>query len=349
MRGMERLSELTAVQQQQHGLHDLMRWLSSKAYARGSSARATEYLVRRWPNSLYVRQLRSKAIPPGTTTDPAWAGVLVQPPGVEPLLQIVRKESLVTRVSGFRQVPFMAPVPLQTTNGTFVWVAQNQPKPVTKLGFQSTTLPVGTIAGIIALSQELVKLAVPGSESAMQDALVGGLVAFQDGQMLDPTVTEIANTRPASLTNGVTPTTPTGDLSADVAALLAALYAARPEAQQPTLILSPSMAGRLAADSKQTTLTVAGGTYSGVPVITTPSAGAHIVALDAAAVVYADGGLEIDTSQQAAVEMDDAPTAPAATTVITSFWQLDLVGFRVERQLWWDSAPNSVQLLTVAP
>jgi len=42
----------------------------------------------------------------------------------------------------------------------------------------------------------------------------------KDSQLLDPTVTEIANVRPASVTHRVTPTTGTGNLATDVGALL---------------------------------------------------------------------------------------------------------------------------------
>jgi HK97 family phage major capsid protein len=345
----ERLATLTAEQEQRLGLRDLLRFLSAKAYARGSTAGAVEHFRERWPDSARMLALRTKAVAPGSTTDPDWAGVLVTPPPVSPLLAVVRRESLLGRVSGFRQVPFSVTVPVETTGGTFGWVVQGGPKPATRLTFDSLSLSVGKIAGIVALTSELVKLAAPGSEEAMRSALIGGLVAFQDDQMLDPAITEIANTRPASLTNGVTPTASTGNLTADVATLLSTFFAARPEAQKPTLVLSPGMAGRLAADSGSSTLMVDGGSYAGLPVVTTPSAGPDIVALDAAAVVYSDGGLEVDVSEQAAVQMDAAPTGPDATTVVTSFWQLGLVGFRVERELWWDSAPDSVQLLTVTP
>ncbi len=72
--------------------------------------------------------------------------------------------------------------------------------------------------------------------------------------------------------------------------------------------------------------------------------------LDAAAVLYSDGGIDLGISTEGAIEMNDAPAGvPTATTVVTSFWQFDLVGFRVERMLWWIAAPNAVQLLTVAP
>jgi hypothetical protein len=88
------------------------------------------------------------------------------------------------------------------------------------------------------VTRELVRLGQPNAETALQTALVSGLVAFQDAQLVDPAVTLIANQRPASLSNGVTPTASTGNgLDADVGALLAALFAARPGAARPALVI----------------------------------------------------------------------------------------------------------------
>jgi hypothetical protein len=51
-------------------------------------------------------------------------------------------------------------------------------------------------------------------------------------------------------------------------------------------------------------------------------------------------------SRQAAIEMDDAPVGAVPKAVLTSLWQNNLAGFRVERMLWWIKAANAVQLLT---
>ena len=71
-----------------------------------------------------------------------------------------------------------------------------------------------------------------------------------------------------------------------------------------------------------------GGTFGGVRVVPSPAAGSLVVALDAAGIVYSDGGGSVDTSDEATIELSDAPTdPPSAATVYTSLWQTNHVGF----------------------
>ena len=106
----------------------------------------------------------------------------------------------------------------------------------------------------------------------------------------------------------------TGVLAVDVKNLLDAFYTDRPGAVNAVLIMSPGNAAALIG---------ANGTGSpfGVPIVKSEAAGGIVVALDPAGVVVADGGVEIDTSNQAAIAMVDNPSTPTAammTDVITS-------------------------------
>ena len=92
-----------------------------------------------------------------------------------------------------------------------------------------------------------------------------------------------------------------------------------------------------------------GGTYKGLTVITSQAAGANVIALQPALILYADdGGVTIDASQEASLQMDSAPASPAdATTVLVSLWQTNTVGLRAERFVNWAKAnANAVKYLT---
>ena len=54
-------------------------------------------------------------------------------------------------------------------------------------------------------------------------------------------------------------------------------------------------------------------------------------------ILYADdGGVTIDASREASLQMDSAPASPAdATTVYVSLWQTNSVGLRAERFVNW--------------
>ncbi len=67
--------------------------------------------------------------------------------------------------------------------------------------------------------------------------------------------------------------------------------------------------------------------------------GARIVALDAAQVLYADGGIEIDLSKHATIQMVDVADNPVvAGTIETSLWAANLVCVRAERTVNWKKA-----------
>jgi hypothetical protein len=52
-----------------------------------------------------------------------------------------------------------------------------------------------------------------------------------------------------------------------------------------------------------------------------------------------EGGLTIDVSREASVQMDSAPTdPPVAATVVVSLWQLNLIGIKAERFINWKRA-----------
>jgi hypothetical protein len=350
MHQQERLSTYTEQLRTSQATIDAMRFLSARTLARGGTDAAIAYMRERdgWQKSADAMR-RKAAVPAGDTVTPAWAGALATPPQIDPVTATVQRDTLIDRVKGFRRVPFHAPVPIETAGAAFGWIGQGQVKPITRLTYDDVTLPSGKVSGIVVLTKELVRLTADGAEQTMFDTLTGGIVAFLDAQFLDPAVAEIANIRPASITNGVAPVTATGDLVKDVAAVLAALFASRPGAALPTLILSPAHAIALALAGASLQLPVNGGADV-LAIYTTTGAGQHIVAVDAAAVVFADGPIDLDTSEDATVQMDSAPDNPAtAATILTSLWQTDRVGFKVERLSWYHAVDGAVQFCTVAP
>src|SRR6185436_17832230 len=99
-----------------------------------------------------VELMVKAAVAAGTTTDSTWAGPLaVAQPLVDEFLELLRPRTLLGRIPGMRQVPFNVSVPSQTTGGTYGWVGQNKPKPVTKADFSTVSVPSAKAAGIIVL------------------------------------------------------------------------------------------------------------------------------------------------------------------------------------------------------
>jgi len=84
-----------------------------------------------------------------------------------------------------------------------------------------------------------------------------------------------------------------------------------------------------------------GGTFFGLPVIVSQYVPSGTVALVNAGDIYLadEGGIAVDMSREASLEMADNPshdsTTPTAATDLVSLWQTNSVGFRAERTINW--------------
>jgi hypothetical protein len=89
----------------------------------------------------------------------------------------------------------------------------------------------------------------------------------------------------------------------------------------------------------------------GVDTVISNNVGARIILVHTPSVLYADeGGVRIDVSREASVQMDSAPTDTVdATTVYLSLWQRNLVALKAERIITWKVARSTaVTYITTA-
>lgn len=208
-----------------------VRMCMALARSKGDSFQAME-TAKQWKDSTPEVELMVKAaIAAGSTTDATWASPLaVVQPLVNEFLELLRPRTLIGRIPGLKQVPFNVSVASQTTGGTYGWVGQNKPKAVTKADFATVTLTFAKAAGIIVLTEELVKLSTPSAEGLVREEMIAGMGQFLDLQFQDPAVAAVANVNPASITNGASTAAASGvtglaaktDLAASVAVFAAA-------------------------------------------------------------------------------------------------------------------------------
>jgi HK97 family phage major capsid protein/HK97 family phage prohead protease len=325
----------------------LARAASALLRSKGDRMLAIE-LAKQYRDTPEVELFLKAAVAPATTTDPNWAGPLVPTTNITgDFLEMLRPATVLGRVPGLRTVPFNAAVPMQTGGGTYNWVGEAKPKPVTAATFSSVRLGVSKAAGIIVLTDELARLSVPSAEALIRDEMIKGIAGFLDQQFLDPAVAAVAGVHPASITNGIAGIPATADPVNDIRALLTSFINAHVQLSSLVAIMSPANA--LALSMKKNAMgapefpgmNVNGGTlYGGINVITSSVVGTNIVAFDPSYILVADeGGVSIDVSREASVQMDSAPASPAdATTVLVSFWQNNLIGLRAERYINWNRA-----------
>jgi HK97 family phage major capsid protein/HK97 family phage prohead protease len=340
------------------------RYVMALANTKGNRFEAAQYAKDEWGDGAddVVAQLRRKpaahtkaAVAAGDTGTTGWAAELFEPTNlVSEFLEMLRPMTLIGRIPGLRTVPFNIKVPSQTGGGTYAWVGEGQPKPLTAATFGQVTLGVAKAAGIIVLTDELVRFSSPSAEALVRDEMLQGITRFLDAQFIDPTIAAVTDVSPASITNGVSGTaasdTTEAAAKADLNALLQGLADDNYPLGEIVLITSESIAFALgglenALGQQSFMLSVGGGEIRGVPVVTSNSVGAQIVAVHAPSIFVADeGGVEIDMSREASVQMDDSPD-PAesvdADTVMVSLWQANLIGLRAERFINWKKARST--------
>ena len=348
------------------------RWAMATAAGKGDSYNTLEY-AKQWRDSTpeveamlklgrdYERFTKA-AVAAGTTTDATWAGPLaVVQPMVNEFLELLRPRTLIGRIPGLRRMPFNVSVPSQTAGGTYAWVGQNKPKPVTAAAFSTVTLTFAKAAGIIVLTEELVKLSTPSAEEAVRREMLDGMQQFLDVQFQDPAVAAVAGVNPASITNGAGTAAASGvtgaAAKADLAAAVATFTAAEIPLEGSVLLMSESNAFGLSISLNPLGqqlfpgMSVQGGTIMGIPVIVSNALSTRIVLVHAPSIFFADdGGATIDTSREATIQMDSAPTDVVdATTVYISTWQRNLVALKVERFITWLRARTAaVRVITAA-
>lgn len=335
------------------------RYAIALARSKGNLMQAQE-IAKGWEDSTpEVSTVLKAAVAAGTTTDPAWASPLVEYQNMSAeFIELLRPQTILGRMTGLRNVPFNIRMPGQTGGSSVGWVGEGQAKPVSALSFDTTTLRFTKVAGIVVLTDELVRFSNPSAEAIVRQDLTATIAQFLDEQFVDPAVAEVANVSPASVTNGVTPIAATGvdadSLRADVRAVFNAFIAANMTPSNgvwlmsPTVALAISMMTNPLGQQEFAGLSMTGGTFFGLPVIVSETLGTNIVLVNQSEILLADdGGVTLDASREASLQMNDAPTAGASTLV--SLWQNNMVGLRAERFINWKRRrPQAVAFISGA-
>lgn len=338
------------------------RYVMAFAATKGNRYEAAEYAkqvfgedqgqpIAEWHRAAALQQ--RTAVAAGTTTDANWAAPLVQTNYVTEFLDLLRPATLLGKIQGLRHVPYNTSIPAVTGGTTFKWVGQGKGKPVTKAQFSAVTLGFATAAGISVLTKQLIRLSTPDAQATVRDILIADCKAFLDAQFVDSSVAAVSNVNPASITNGVTGSGASGtdvaDARTDISARIGAFAAANYGLDGLVILMSQSQAfalGTMINSVGQPAfpgLGINGGSILGVPVVTSEAVGSQIIFAHAPSILVADAdGLEIDTSTEATLEMNDTPSDPAdASTIYTSMFQNNMVAIRVERMITWGKARST--------
>src|SRR4029453_4376600 len=262
---------------------------------------AIEYAAKRWDDSTPEVSLYLKAaIAPGTATDATWAGPLVTQGVAKDFIELLRPATILGKVPGLRIVTFNTKVPSQSAGGSYGWVGEAKPKPVTKLAFASTALGVTKAAGIIVLTKELIMVSEPRGEDLVRKDMIAGIAQFLDAQFIDPAVAAVAGVNPASITNGAPTAAATTNPMADIMGLINHFVTNNIPVDGVTFLMSPASALALSfrtnldGSPEFPGIGIGGGSYRGLNFVTSNTAGTNVVALQPAYILYADDGRVTD-------------------------------------------------------
>lgn len=339
------------------------RYVKAIAMAKGNIMQAAQIAQanKQWMDQTpQVQKVLMAAVAGGDTLTSGWASELVYNQDlVAEFLEILRPQTIIGKMTGMRQVPFNVRMGGASSGGTGYWVGQGAAIPASKMQTTSLSLGIAKAAGLMVITDELARSSAPSAEMLVRDDLIETIKTFLDVQFVDPNVAEVANVSPASITNGLTPVDPTGTnaaaLRADVQTLFKSFIQANMDPTKAVWIMETTQA--LAISMMQNALgqpefggiTIQGGTFFGLPVIPSmsaniagsPDSGKMIILANADDIMIADeGGLTVEGSREASIQMADNPSGNAAsgtagTANLVSMFQTNSLALKLVRYVNW--------------
>lgn len=350
---------------------EFARYVMCLAAAKGQLSSALEIAKNKLPNSTRIINTLKAAVAGGTTSDATWASPLVEyNQFAGDFVEYLRPQTIVGQfgqngIPSLRKIPFNVHIRGESSGGSGYWVGEGKPIPLTKSDFTDVNLGWAKVANIAVLTADLLRFSNPSAEALVRDMLAKALIAKLDTDFVDPTKAVSAGVSPASVTNGVTAVTSSGnDVDAvreDVKILMNAFIAARitPTAgvwiMPNTVALALSLMTNAFGQREFPEITMLGGKFMGLPVIAseyvpTPTAGANVILANASDIWLADDDqVLVDASREASLQMLDNPTnasSDGTATTMVSMFQTDSIALRAIRTINWKKRRTAaVQLL----
>lgn len=342
------------------------------AASKGSRSDAIAIAQEAYPNDPIILSAVKSAVGGATTSNNQGPAVQYTDLSNE-FIEFLRKKTILDKFGtgiypALTRVDFNTRTSSQTAGSTASWTGEGKPKPVSKGTFSTVTVDFHKIAVICALTKEEVRFSNPRAEEKIRNDMARAIAAGVDLAFIDPSNAGTANVKPAAITYNVAATAVSGTTAAALAVDLNNMIGTMltNDIQPDSLVLIMSQGLALSLSLMRSSLgvrnfpdmTLNGGYLEGIPVIVSqavttlgsPTAN-MIVAVNASDIFLAEDGLMVDSSEQASLQMDDAPGTQDGTTgtgtSLVSLWQTNMLGVRAEREISWKlTRPQSVQYLS---
>lgn len=265
----------------------------------------------------------------GSTTDGAWAAPLAYQKLAESFLASLKNFGVFDSA-----LPFAKPVPLNvqvtvvTLGATGSTVGQGQAKIISKLQLANTALTPRKAVAIIVTSDELLKMGGALASRLFAQELQRAVVAETDAQFL------------SVITAGITPVSSSGSTAIAIGQDFANAFAALDLGNDSKVFVAMNpddvkhVAVQIASTGERAFpgVGIHGGDYAGATIIPSDAVSGQIIAFDATQIAMGSITIEIDSSNQAAIQMDSTPDSPpTASTNLVSLFQSNQTGLRAHR------------------
>lgn len=254
-------------------------------------------------------------------------------------IELLRAQTIVDKLAPMmRKAPFNAKIPGLASGGVAAWVGEGEAKPATNPTFTSVKIDHHKLAGIVVRTDDLLKLASPGTDQMLRDDMIEACATLIDNTFIDTAAQ--TDKRPAGVLNGATKIDHSGvgvaEYNTDLAALRATFISNNLSLNGAYYVMSETRASDMSelrdalgnpyyrgmdAPFGQKTL-------KGLPVIESETA-TDVIALIKPSELYLadDGAVEIAFSDQATIDM-------GASTLV-NLWQQNMTAIRAERHMTW--------------
>lgn len=335
------------------------RYAKSLAAARGVRSDAVEYAKQFYPEDAKLAHVLKAATPQG--------GMGTETTGTKPLAEYyelandfvewLRPQTILGKfgtngIPSLRAIPFNVRIPRAASAGAASWVGEGQAKPVTDFGFDMITLGHAKIASIAVLTDELVRFSNPSADALVRNALGEALIQQLDADFIDVSPAGAKGVvKPASITYEAGPTYATrvasqNDPEIDIAAAFGLFVKNNLSPVNgvwimgATTALNMSMMRNPLGQKAYPDLTMLGGTLHGLPVIVSNAVTDSLILVNASDIYLADdGGVQIDASREASLEMASASLDGNSVTpkgaALVSMFQTNSIAIRAERWINW--------------
>jgi hypothetical protein len=318
--------------------------------ARGDPSAAAAYLagqphlLAQRPAMAYIDIIEKAAV------DPRVASEFPRSEAGSSFLAAVRQRSVAGQFRGLRQVPHGVRLYFAERSGALLAaVPEGAPIPVITGVFTETTLTPIKVAAIDVVSLELARHGAPIAAEAVSSGLVAAMARSENATFIAPHVT-------GSLLNTATSFTAAGASVAQIDTTLLDLVDAVPAVGDgaASWIMSASTAARLATkrgtggETAYPDIGIEGGELLGLPVIICDEIDdeaasplvRHIGLVAGSEIFFAsDDGVQIDVSQEAALQLDTDPASGAQALV--SLFSANLFATRAIMQVAWHARGNA--------